>query len=67
MEREWRCKNCNTRLGIECGSRLHLRYKDAQYIVDGGDYTVIAICRNCSTLSERRGTKEPPQPIAASK
>lgn len=65
MEVDWRCKKCNTRLGIERGSRLYLRYKQAQYIVDGGDYHVIAICRNCSTVSERGGTKQPPQPAAA--
>lgn len=65
MERDWRCGKCNTRLGTERGSRLHLRYKQAQYIVDG-DYTVIAVCRNCSSVNERSGTKNPPQPVAAS-
>jgi hypothetical protein len=32
MEREWRCKKCNTHLGVERGARLHLRYKEAQYV-----------------------------------
>ena len=56
MEREWRCRKCETLLGVERGARLHLRYKQAQYVVDGGDYSVIAVCRNCSTVNERNGT-----------
>ena len=58
MEKEWRCKECNTLLGKEQGLRLHLRYKQAQYIVDGEDYNVIAVCRNCSTVNEKCGGKE---------
>lgn len=58
MEKEWRCKECDTLIGIELGARLHLRFKQAQYIVDGGDYNVIAVCRNCSTVNERSGSKE---------
>lgn len=45
---------------------MHLRYKQAQYVVDGGDYCVIAVCRNCSAVNERSGTQEPSQPVAAS-
>jgi len=63
-EREWRCRECDTLLGIERGSRLYLRYKQAQYIVDGRDYNVIAVCRNCSAVNERSETQEPPQPVA---
>lgn len=65
MEREWRCAKCETLLGVERGPRLHLRYKDAQYVVDGDDYTVIAVCRNCSTVNERSGHVEPPRSVAA--
>lgn len=64
-EKEWRCKDCDTLLGIERGSRLYLRYKQAQYVVDGSNYNVIAVCRNCSAVNERSGTREPPQPVAA--
>ena len=32
MEREWSCKKCDTLLGVECGARLHLRYKESQYV-----------------------------------
>ncbi len=53
MEKEWRCRECDTLLGVECGDRLHLRYKQAQYVVDGGDYDVLAVCRSCSTVNER--------------
>lgn len=59
MEKEWRCKKCNTLLGAEQGSRLHLRYKQAQYIVGGEDYNVIAVCRNCSTVNEKCSGTEP--------
>jgi len=63
-EKEWRCRGCDTLLGIERGSRLHLRYKQAQYVVDGRDYVVMAVCRNCSTVNERTGTSGPPCPVA---
>ena len=65
MEREWRCRKCKTLLGVERGARLHLRYKQAQYVIDGGDYNVIAVCRNCSTVNERNGSQKPSQTIAA--
>lgn len=53
MEREWRCEKCDALLGIARGDRLHLRYKEAQYVVDGEDYTVLAVCRNCSAVNEQ--------------
>lgn len=59
MSQEWRCKECNTLLGAGQGPRLHLRYRDVQYVVDGEDYNVIAVCRNCSTVNEKCGGKEP--------
>ncbi len=65
-DKEWRCKECETLLGVESGVRLHLRYKQAQYVVDGGDYTVIAVCRNCSTVNERTGRKSHPKSIVTS-
>ena len=65
MEREWRCKKCETLLGVERGGRLHLRYKQAQYVVDGVDYNVIAVCRNCFTVNERSGAKEPTSSVVA--
>lgn len=61
MEKEWRCAECDTLLGVLRGGRLYLRYKQAQYVVDGGDYSVLAVCRNCSTVNERsrsEGTQE---------
>ncbi len=66
VKQEWRCTKCDTLLGVERGGRLHLRYKEAQYVVDGGDYNVIAVCRNCSTVNERSGTQKQPQPVSAS-
>ena len=53
MEKKWHCKKCETVLGVEHGTRLDLRYKQAQYIVGGSDYDVIAVCRKCSTVNER--------------
>ena len=67
MEREWRCKECDTLLGVARGNRLHLRYKQVQYVVDGGDYSVIAVCRNCSTLNERNLSSQSSVPAAAGK
>ena len=55
MHEEWRCEQCDALLGKEQGESLHLRYKQRQYVVDGGDYRVTTVCRNCSTLNERRG------------
>lgn len=52
MEVEWRCRRCGTLLGIVSGDRLHLRYKDAQYIVCGTDPEVIAVCRSCKSVDE---------------
>lgn len=65
MDQEWRCQMCNTLLGVKSGPRLHLRYKDVQYVVDGVDYSVIAVCRKCSTVNERSGRTEPPRSVAA--
>lgn len=57
MDREWRCEKCDALLGVARGDRLHLRYKDAQYVVDGEDYSVLAVCRNCTTVNERGKTE----------
>ena len=53
MEREWRCRKCNTLLGNDQGTRLDARYKQARYVVTGRDFTVRADCRRCSTRNER--------------
>ena len=65
MAKEWRCKKCDTLLGVEIGARLHLRYKQVQYVVDGGDYNVIAVCRNCFSVNDRNCEEEPPPSVAA--
>ena len=64
MEKEWRCKECDTLLGVERGARLHLRNKQAQYIVDG-DFAVLAVCRNCSIVNERIRNEDSPRPAPA--
>jgi phage FluMu protein Com len=50
---EWRCFNCNKRLGIFHGRRLHLKFER------GIDYVVglpaISKCRGCKTLNEYQG------------
>ena len=48
-EKEWRCRQCGTLLGVERGGRLHLKYKTAQFVVSG---QVMAVCRRCSEISE---------------
>ena len=57
---EWRCTKCGALLGIARGRRMYLRYKQAQYIVDGGDYCITAVCRTCSTANEKSQTAERP-------
>jgi DNA invertase Pin-like site-specific DNA recombinase len=32
-EKEWRCRQCGTLLGVERGGKLHLKYKTAQFVV----------------------------------
>ena len=44
----WRCRRCGTLLGVERGGKLHLKYKNAQYMVEG---TVTAVCHRCNELS----------------
>ena len=65
MEQEWRCKECETLHGVERGGRLHLRYKQAQYIVEGGSFTVLVVCRNCSAVNEWNRGGDPPLATAA--
>ena len=48
-EKDWRCRQCGTLLGVERGGRLHLKYKTAQFVVSG---QVMAVCRRCSEISE---------------
>ena len=48
-EKEWRCRQCGTLLGVERGGRLHLKYKTAQFVVSG---LVMGVCRRCSEISE---------------
>ena len=55
MQNEWRCRECNTLLGIESGARLQVRYKQAQYVIDGERFTVTAVCRCCHTVNQWDG------------
>lgn len=65
MKKEWLCEKCETLLGVEHGARLHLRHKQAQYIVGGRDYSVIAVCRNCATANEKCRTEGTSKSAAA--
>ena len=58
MEEQWRCWKCDSLLGVDSGAHLCLRYKESQYVVDGTDYNVIAVCRSCSTINERSGGRK---------
>jgi phage FluMu protein Com len=48
-EREWRCRQCGTLIGVERYGRMHLKYRSAQFIVTGA---VTAVCRRCSEINE---------------
>ena len=54
-ERDWRCRNCRTLLGVERSGRLHLKYKNAQFVVEG---TVTAVCRRCAELNETQSSRQ---------
>ena len=54
-EQEWRCRKCRSLLGVERSGRLHLKYKDAQFVVEG---TVTAVCRRCSELNETQSYRQ---------
>lgn len=56
MEREWRCRQCNSLLGLVRAPRVFVRQRQAQYIVDGDSYSILGVCRKCATANEvRRG------------
>jgi len=55
QEHEWRCRKCRSLLGVERSGRLHLKYKDAQFVVEG---TVMAVCRRCSELNETQSCRQ---------
>ena len=48
---EWRCGSCRALLGVQRGRAIHVRYKDAEYLVTG---SVVAICRRCGARSTAR-------------
>ncbi|MCP4582104.1 MAG: hypothetical protein GY839_10830 [candidate division Zixibacteria bacterium] len=50
-EENWHCEDCSTLLGIRTGTSLSIRYKDAQYIIDGEMSKVTAVCRKCSKIN----------------
>lgn len=64
MEHPWRCLNCRTLLGVERSGRLHLRYKQAQFVVAG---EVLAVCTKCGRVNERTTDRPPggPAPTTA--
>ena len=58
MEGKWKCVACGALLGVEVGDHMNLRHKKAQYVVDGSDYNVIAVCRKCLTVNERSRSRQ---------
>lgn len=59
MEIEWRCKRCRTLLGIQAGQRIRVSYRKAQFVIEGRDCSVMAVCHTCSTLNEVRTAHRP--------
>lgn len=51
---QWRCRECETLLGVDDQSQLSLRYKDVEYLLIGSDFVVMNACRNCGSINERR-------------
>jgi hypothetical protein len=58
--REWRCRRCDTLLGVIRGPWVELRYKTAHFEVRG---VVRARCRRCELPNET--TTEAPAAVAA--
>ena len=56
-ERQWRCKRCQTLLGVERGGVLHLKYKKARFAVRG---VAQAVCRRCGELNVQTTSRCPP-------
>ena len=55
MSHEWRCRECNTLLGVASGARIQIRYRQAQYVIEGERFTVTAVCRCCHTVNQWDG------------
>jgi hypothetical protein len=55
MEREWRRKKCVAILNVEHGARLHLRYKQAQYVKYRPDDLVASIDQNNAQSAAHQG------------
>jgi hypothetical protein len=47
LDRDWRCTRCGALLGVLRAGRIHLKYKAAQYMVEG---KVAAVCHRCGEL-----------------
>lgn len=50
MKREWRCARCKKLLGVQDGSRLHIRFaRGHEYLVG---FPATTVCRGCKTINE---------------
>lgn len=54
MEREWRCRECGTLLATTTGARVYVSHRGAQYAIEGGQFSVLAVCRSCKAMNECR-------------
>jgi hypothetical protein len=54
VESEWRCKECGTLLATFTDQRVFVAHKGAQYVIDGTEVRILAICRSCTAVNEYR-------------
>ncbi len=50
-ESRWMCSDCGTLLGIKRDGVLHVRYKEAQYVIGGVSAIVTSACRHCGAIN----------------
>ena len=46
------CAWCGTLLAIKDGSRVRLKLREMQYVIEGRDLRTTTVCRKCHRLNE---------------
>lgn len=59
-QQEWRCSRCSTLLGVERSGKLHIKYKAAQFTVEG---SIVAVCRRCAEQNHAESHHQQPTPV----
>ena len=49
---EWRCRSCDSLLGVQLGEQVYLKIRRLQYFIRGRAFVVMTVCRSCQTVNE---------------